>query len=702
MHHDILNRILKEEIARSHQTVDNDPVQYDEHPDVDVEMYANDDLQWSCKVTCVSDPSLSFPMQKFPDEYSAQHYARQCADRIIRKRMNEEKLMKKQYSIVEQIYSSDEILTESILAWIAGLIGLLLQQWMDTSEETTKETVSQIQAAAEEALPEISKNELGKEVESFDDLDLSDPKARVVVYKAQAKYDYEKAKNDFVKHFSRVSKVKSWFPPEGEKEQKVWGEKEGKAIQNSIYAYGGFCIAELEWWKKFGFKVKEDHAEATNHVKNNTPEFGSAYKWALYIKNTLNEQCKFYWNYALDNLDVKEAKEPLSLHHEIMRQIESLLPALKEASENKAKEAPPEAKDGWSLEENPEAPMTKEQAAELAEKLNDESAEKEIVSKLGFNQKGETGNKLVLMSSRLQRDKDGEAKYDGQTFFASDIESVLSDNGHSVYIVKLDGEKYQMITKNNLDKLSDFLKESRIRRLVRNLILESLADDLASVSSGRGAKKKFAEYVDQEEFKKGTIVHWVGSTSNLKKIIANPQTKDELSCNFYPNGGYRDWMAKGPKKPIGVIVEGWVTYAGKENMFTGYSKRPRKKADKAKYDHRKASSGINKYPYEIWKNEEDYLEHLRDPSVPQTKAEDMEPYGVKRDMGDDAWMFGMMGGSSKKPWQDWNEILVDNWKITGVVYGGVGRYGLSERMVRTIKQIAKDNGLLAHKMGKMT
>ena len=80
---------ITEEIARSHQTVDNDPFQYDEHEEVDVETYANDEGMWSVKVSCTSDPSLSFPMQKFPDEASANHYARQCADRIIRKKMNE-------------------------------------------------------------------------------------------------------------------------------------------------------------------------------------------------------------------------------------------------------------------------------------------------------------------------------------------------------------------------------------------------------------------------------------------------------------------------------------------------------------------------------------------------------------------------------------------------------------------------------------
>ena len=80
---------IREEIARSHQTVDNDPVQYDDNENVKVEMYANDQGTWSVKVDCVSNPELSFPLKRFPDEASAEHYSRQCCDRIIRRTMNE-------------------------------------------------------------------------------------------------------------------------------------------------------------------------------------------------------------------------------------------------------------------------------------------------------------------------------------------------------------------------------------------------------------------------------------------------------------------------------------------------------------------------------------------------------------------------------------------------------------------------------------
>ena len=113
-----------------------------------------------------------------------------------------------------------------------------------------------------------------------------------------------------------------------------------------------------------------------------------------------------------------------------------------------------------------------------------------------------------------------------------------------------------------------------------------------------------------------------------------------------------------------------------------------------------ASSGINKYPYEMWKGDENYLENLRNSKVPQTSIDKMEPYGIIRDLGNDAWMGSM--GSSRQRYQDWNEVLVDNWKITGIAYGGVGRYGLSERVLNSIKELGKQYNINVYKMGKMT
>ena len=43
-------RKINEEIARSRQTVDNDPIQYDDNENVKVDMYANDQGTWSVEV----------------------------------------------------------------------------------------------------------------------------------------------------------------------------------------------------------------------------------------------------------------------------------------------------------------------------------------------------------------------------------------------------------------------------------------------------------------------------------------------------------------------------------------------------------------------------------------------------------------------------------------------------------------------------
>lgn len=238
-----------------------------------------------------------------------------------------------------------------------------------------------------------------------------------------------------------------------------------------------------------------------------------------------------------------------------------------------------------------------------------------------------------------------------------------------------------------------------IREFIREILIETFHEDLQNAETGREAKQIFSQYVDQNEFKKGMLVHWVGTPAKLKKIIENPRSKDEISCNFYPNGGYRDWMAAGMKKPIGVIVEGWVTYATKENSFTGYQgKRPRKKAERIAYDHQQASSGFPKRPYDMTKDQDNYLKDLRNSNRVKFKAEDMEPSGRRRQLGDDAWMGGMAGIPRHK---DWNEVIVDNWKITGIVYGAVGRYGIRPGDIKKMNDLGSQYNLRVYKIGKM-
>lgn len=239
-----------------------------------------------------------------------------------------------------------------------------------------------------------------------------------------------------------------------------------------------------------------------------------------------------------------------------------------------------------------------------------------------------------------------------------------------------------------------------LRQVIRKLLKETFEEDMTSVESGRGAKQAFSKYVDQKEFKKGTLVHWVGGTKELAKFLENPRQKDEISCNFYPHGGHRDWMAKGLKKPVGVIIEGWVTYATKENAFTGYqSKKPRNKAERETWEHQQASSGFPKRPYEMWKDEESYLSDLRNTDRVKFKAEDLEPWGAKRELGDDGVFWGSF--TSIPAHRDWNEVIVDNWKVTGIVYGAVGQYGIRPADIKKMNAIGDQYGLSVNKFGRM-
>ena len=80
---------LKEEIGRNQHTADTDPYQWDDDPDLDIEVYATVDGDYSVKVKSISRPDLSSDLRKFPDEPSATFYARQQADRIRRITLNE-------------------------------------------------------------------------------------------------------------------------------------------------------------------------------------------------------------------------------------------------------------------------------------------------------------------------------------------------------------------------------------------------------------------------------------------------------------------------------------------------------------------------------------------------------------------------------------------------------------------------------------
>ena len=171
-------RKLREEIARSHQTVDNDPFHYSDHDDVKVEMYANDRGKWTVRVDCLSNPSLSCPTRAFDMEPEAESYARSCSDRIMRHTMNE------RYSLVNHMYPDRLVMTEGLLDWFFGLMGKFVNVFFGEAGEVEKSVTSALNPALEDksVFGKYADKILGKtpDVKSAKDLDMSDEKNRKV------------------------------------------------------------------------------------------------------------------------------------------------------------------------------------------------------------------------------------------------------------------------------------------------------------------------------------------------------------------------------------------------------------------------------------------------------------------------------------------------------------------------------------------
>lgn len=581
---------IREEIARSRQTVNNDPFQIIDNEDVRVKMGANDNGKWSVSVSCISNPDLSFPTRTFDLEHEADHYARDCAYQIVRKTMNERKRLNERYSLTNNIYDGDNILTEGLLEWIAGLIGLLIQGYQDENKETVTTTTKELEKVAASKLTKTAEEVLGKEtgskIKKFQDLDFSKNDHRKVLFLCQADKDfYNKKSQEFKQAFAELDKVEKWFPPDGDDAAKEWSEKEGKAIASAIYAYGGFTQGELTWWAPYfgSQELKSLATEAEASVKRDDL-FGSAFKWLGYIKEKLNEKCISTWKYALNTVKVEEAKVPLQFHEDMLGLIDKYLPIIKKASEEKAKDAPEEVKNqpdadsmelllkgftdksesmeslvdeymnlgrklagdnlgklatakqiesmqlffskdtwkeefekdiksisnfgtnmfgdtelsargaflkkykelkeatdesssGFDLEKNPEVMMSKDEFDSMKDKFAEKK--KEIVDALGVEQDKGIGKFMTGISSGSSKAKEMEAEFDGKTFFGEDVKA-MGDTGKSVFFIDFGTDGIQMVTKNNLDKVTSDaigniqkIGEAKIRKLIRELILEN-------------------------------------------------------------------------------------------------------------------------------------------------------------------------------------------------------------------------------------
>ena len=83
---------IQEEIARNYSTrglYNDKPYDMLNNTNLDVEVYSLSDGRWSAQVKCLSRPELSTPVKIFPDQTTADFWARKTADQITRKTMNE-------------------------------------------------------------------------------------------------------------------------------------------------------------------------------------------------------------------------------------------------------------------------------------------------------------------------------------------------------------------------------------------------------------------------------------------------------------------------------------------------------------------------------------------------------------------------------------------------------------------------------------
>lgn len=77
-------KVVKEEIGRNWQTIDNDPVQYYDVTPAVIEIYPVEGGKYEVDIEVPDDPSLSAPVRTFPSQGEAELYARQYAEFVAK------------------------------------------------------------------------------------------------------------------------------------------------------------------------------------------------------------------------------------------------------------------------------------------------------------------------------------------------------------------------------------------------------------------------------------------------------------------------------------------------------------------------------------------------------------------------------------------------------------------------------------------
>ena len=175
---------------------------------------------------------------------------------------------------------------------------------------------------------------------------------------------------------------------------------------------------------------------------------------------------------------------------------------------------------------------------------------------------------------------------------------------------------------------------------------ESATAYKSMAKAGRSLKQIFAKHADRKFLDSLTTVHW-GSRKDIMDLMRFGSSRDELSANAFLPGQFHfgEWQFGGD---YGLIIKGHITLLANDmdDLSTGAGQQYAK-ADPERTKMSGANKGVSRlyHPdtYESGANDADSM-----PPVMVLDREDWQPRKGK-------------SGSA------WNEALVDNWKIVGII-----------------------------------
>jgi len=204
--------------------------------------------------------------------------------------------------------------------------------------------------------------------------------------------------------------------------------------------------------------------------------------------------------------------------------------------------------------------------------------------------------------------------------------------------------------------------------------MRTLAQDIARAPNrtatrtrdlGRTLKRMWQREADIASFKGVTFIHWQDIT-HIWSLLNGPRTRDEISAIPYrstPWTQLRGLRKIGPRA-IGAIIEGRPTLIANADMNSHAfrdGKVPFYEIPEEKQDHRRRSSGWNKYP------------GSQSPGAgpdwdsPARSWEDHLVFSADEIAPHEMISFDVSGVAVPTGSRGWPEALVDNWKVKGLV-----------------------------------